>query len=218
MKQLLVIFMFLCSTSCFAQDVIVKKDGSTILSKVIEIGSTEIKYKKFSNQDGPTYSIYKSEIQTINYENGEKENFSGQTQLRNEFNYLNETSQKEREVSVKNRLAAEDLYREARTLKAWSWVCVVLGTGGGITGLVLCKNETLQYVTLGAGIAVCCIGGGALMGLGQKKKREAELLLSSTLINHDFKVGKYTISPSVNLLSETRTHKTNLGVGVKLYF
>ena len=53
-----------------------KKDGSTILSKVIEIGTSEVKYKKFSNQNGPTYTILKEEIQAINYENGEKENLS----------------------------------------------------------------------------------------------------------------------------------------------
>ena len=29
-----------------AQDVIVKKDGSTILSKVLEINSADVKYKK----------------------------------------------------------------------------------------------------------------------------------------------------------------------------
>lgn len=58
-----------------AQDVIVKKDGSTVLSKVMEIGSTEIKYKKWSNQDGPLYTISVSELQSINYENGERETF-----------------------------------------------------------------------------------------------------------------------------------------------
>ena len=59
-----------------AQDVIVKKDGSTIVSKVIEITATEVKYKRFSNQDGPTYTIAKTEIQAINYENGEKDTFT----------------------------------------------------------------------------------------------------------------------------------------------
>ena len=58
-----------------AQDIIVKKDGSTVLSKVMEIGSTEIKYKKWSNQDGPLYTIAVSELLSINYENGEKETF-----------------------------------------------------------------------------------------------------------------------------------------------
>lgn len=63
-----------------AQDVIVKTDNSTILSKVLEITSTEIKYKKWDNQDGPLYSISRSEIKSINYENGEVENFSEVTQ------------------------------------------------------------------------------------------------------------------------------------------
>lgn len=76
MKKLLVMFMLLCSTAVLAQDVIVKRDGSTILSKVTKIGTTEVEYKKFSNQNGPTYSILKSDILSINYENGEKETFA----------------------------------------------------------------------------------------------------------------------------------------------
>ena len=62
--------------TALAQDVIVKHDGSTILSKVTEIGTTEVKYKKFSNQNGATYSILKSDIQAINFENGEKDTFA----------------------------------------------------------------------------------------------------------------------------------------------
>ena len=76
MKKVLLCLMLLSATSVFAQDVIVKKDGSTILSKVVEIGSAEVKYKKFSNQNGPTYTITKAEIKTINYENGERDTFS----------------------------------------------------------------------------------------------------------------------------------------------
>lgn len=76
MKKILLFIMLLSATCVSAQDVIVKKDGSTILSKVIEIGTSEIKYKKYSNQNGPTYTITKSEIQAINYENGEKETFN----------------------------------------------------------------------------------------------------------------------------------------------
>lgn len=75
MKQLLILLMAICPTSIFAQDVIVKKDGSTVVSKVMEIGTSEVKYKKFSNQNGPTYAINKSEILSINYENGEKDTF-----------------------------------------------------------------------------------------------------------------------------------------------
>lgn len=72
MKHLLVFLLLLCSASVSAQDVIVKKDGSTILSKVLEVGQEEIKYKKHDNLEGPTYIIQKSELQAINYQNGAK--------------------------------------------------------------------------------------------------------------------------------------------------
>ena len=76
MKQLLVLSFIVCPALVFAQDVIVKHDGSTILSKVTKIGTTEVEYKKFSNQNGPTYTILTSDILSINYENGEKESFA----------------------------------------------------------------------------------------------------------------------------------------------
>lgn len=74
MRRLLLLASFV-SLSVSAQDVIVKKDGSTIISKVIKIGTQEVEYKKASNPEGPTYSLLKSEIMAINYENGEKDTF-----------------------------------------------------------------------------------------------------------------------------------------------
>ncbi len=66
------------TVSINAQDVIVKRDGSTIISKVLEVNTSNIKYKKYSNQDGPTYTINKADVMTINYENGEKDVFEEQ--------------------------------------------------------------------------------------------------------------------------------------------
>ena len=43
MRNYLTLFLLMFSSILFAQDVIVKKDGSTILSKVYEIGKKEIK-------------------------------------------------------------------------------------------------------------------------------------------------------------------------------
>ena len=77
MRKLFAILSLLCIAGMSkAQDVIVKIDQSTIMSKVLEITSTEIKYKKWNNQDGPTYSIDRSEVLSVNYENGEVEIFS----------------------------------------------------------------------------------------------------------------------------------------------
>lgn len=65
----------LITSVCFAQDIIFKKDGSTIQAKVIEVGKYELKYKKFDNQNGPTYTINTQELQSVNYENGTKDSF-----------------------------------------------------------------------------------------------------------------------------------------------
>ena len=75
-KVSMILAAFCLAEVSSAQDVIVKKDGSTILSKVLEVNTSDIKYKKFSNQNGPTYTINKSEIMSINYENGDKDTFN----------------------------------------------------------------------------------------------------------------------------------------------
>lgn len=70
------LFLLCLAGMATAQDVIVRTDNSTVLSKVLEISSTEIKYKKWDNLEEPTYSIGKSEVLSINYKNGEVEIFS----------------------------------------------------------------------------------------------------------------------------------------------
>ena len=78
MKTLrLIAFAAMCMAGSYAsaQDLIVKKDGSVIQAKVTKIGTSEVEYKKWSNQDGPQYSIAVAVILAINYQNGEKETF-----------------------------------------------------------------------------------------------------------------------------------------------
>ena len=59
-----------------AQDNILQKDGSSMDVKVLEVGLEKVRYKRFDNLDGPTYSIDKSKIFMIRYENGTKDVFS----------------------------------------------------------------------------------------------------------------------------------------------
>lgn len=78
MKNLLCAFIMtiLPFLSLYSQDVIVKRDGSTIISKVLEVNPESVKYKMISNIEGPIYNINISEIFSINYANGEKELFN----------------------------------------------------------------------------------------------------------------------------------------------
>ena len=66
----------LCAAvSVSAQDIITTKDGSDIKAKILEVNSNEVKYKKFNNLDGPTFTMPKSDILIVRYENGENEVF-----------------------------------------------------------------------------------------------------------------------------------------------
>jgi hypothetical protein len=72
----LVISLFIYGgLKAYGQDIIVKKSGDEIKSKVEQVLDTEIKYRKAENPAGPVYSILKSDVFMIKYENGTKDVF-----------------------------------------------------------------------------------------------------------------------------------------------
>lgn len=74
MKKLLVILSFLICAGVFkAQDQLFKKDNSKLLVKITEISPEEIKYKLYSNLNGPTYVVSKNEVSLVIFENGQHE-------------------------------------------------------------------------------------------------------------------------------------------------
>jgi hypothetical protein len=78
MKKIIVTFIatFLVANLLFSQDVLTKKSGDDIKAKVLEVTTTEVKYKKFDNLNGPVFTILKSELLLIRYENGSKDVFN----------------------------------------------------------------------------------------------------------------------------------------------
>ncbi len=86
MKYLLVLVAALFfSVTLFAQDQILKRNGQVIKAKVIEVGTSEIKYKLPDNIDGPLYAIDKNTVTKIIYENGHVDNFT--TDFKDTSNY-----------------------------------------------------------------------------------------------------------------------------------
>ena len=65
--------------SAFASDVITLHSGEEIQAKVVEVSADEVKYKKVSNLEGPTFVAKKSEVFMVKYENGEKEVYRQET-------------------------------------------------------------------------------------------------------------------------------------------
>ena len=76
MKTILMLSIAILFSSLISgQDVITKRDGTELQTKVVEIGVNEIKYKNFDNLDGPDYVCLKSDVFMIKFENGNKEVF-----------------------------------------------------------------------------------------------------------------------------------------------
>jgi hypothetical protein len=65
--------LFVIGTASKAQDKIYRKNGQVLKVKVIEIGTSEIKYRIFGDDDGPIYVLEKDRIKKIEYANGTTE-------------------------------------------------------------------------------------------------------------------------------------------------
>lgn len=77
MKYLLCLpLLLLFSKLTTAQDTIVKTDGTRIIAVVQEVGTTEVKYKKYaSRQTSPVYDIANSQVNMIKYADGTQDVF-----------------------------------------------------------------------------------------------------------------------------------------------
>tara|TARA_B110000305_G_C19210801_1_gene525774 strand:+ start:200 stop:859 length:660 start_codon:yes stop_codon:yes gene_type:complete len=74
-KGIILIILTVFSLLTFAQDLIVKNDGTEIEAIVIEVHDSEIHYKKFNNQEGPTYLISTATLTEIRYQSGDIEQY-----------------------------------------------------------------------------------------------------------------------------------------------
>jgi len=110
----LFVFISILGFSSMAQDVILKKDGSEISTKVLEITDQQIKYKDFDFQSGPIRNINISDVFMITYENGQKEVFNKQilTPTTPEKEILNEQTLMPTTVEKKYNTPSNDLKRE----------------------------------------------------------------------------------------------------------
>lgn len=70
-KVFITLLTVMSAMSAFCADIIITTKSEKLEVKIIEISSTEVKYKKVSNLQGPTFVLSTDEINTIMYENGE---------------------------------------------------------------------------------------------------------------------------------------------------
>ena len=74
-KFYLLVVLVISSVFANAQDKIYLKSGDNIEAKILEVNVDNVKYKKSSNLEGPTFTIEKSDIHMVVYQNGENQIF-----------------------------------------------------------------------------------------------------------------------------------------------
>lgn len=235
-----VVFLLSFSGIALAQDVIVKSDNSTILSKVIEVNPTEIKYKKWNNQDGPTYSILRQEISSINYQNGEVEYFSNPTeepsviyrpqQNQTSFSGYMDDEGTGGKLRINGRVLTDaevrtlvspqnyELYLKAKRQNVTGTVFYIIGCASlGVGSTLLLVADKGDYTILAAagvaaGLSLITLPIGAIVSGsgGAKMKRIAK--------EYNQKNGKYysyNIAPSI-MRCEKSQSQINYGLGLTL--
>lgn len=232
-KFLSVVVLAMFSFIAHAQDVIVKKDGNTITSKVTEITSSEIKYKKFSNQNGPTYTINKNEVNYINYENGERE------QMNTSISNINTTTANTQSiVQSQDALNPSDAYllkqfkqdpysKKAKALKkiafigggalvATGIICIALNTSGDNYED---GNGFWIYGTIAASAGIV-LGASCLIASNiQKKKAEYYAHNIIPLMQMElFNSKQSSLYANIDMFNDNITHKKALGLGFHFNF
>ena len=76
MKKIFILLITVAGfLNSYGQDIITLRTGDEIKSKVLEVNPDLIKYKNWTNLEGPIYSVVKGDIFMIKYANGTKDVF-----------------------------------------------------------------------------------------------------------------------------------------------
>jgi len=130
MKKILALAFSIMITFLYGQDTIRTISGEEIIAKVMEINKEEIKYKKNSNINGPTYLLSKTKIISITYLNGETEIFDN-SKIEENPNREIEDTQLFEELTKKNNTVyidsenANAIIHATNTIGIWGyWVII----------------------------------------------------------------------------------------------
>lgn len=218
MKHLLVFLLLLCSANVSAQDVIVKKDGSTIVCRVVELTSTEITYKKWSDLNGSNYVMDRSLASAINYENGKKEVLGEQQSQYTPGNQNDGVQQYNDRALLAMDYAASNPYKKVKTLKTIGWI----GGAALVTAGAICASIWSDSEDLAPSLAI--MGGGAVFTttfliIANNKKKRIRSLQSSAVYQHNINFNNgSSLSAGIDILSDHNVGSNTLGLGLRYNF
>jgi hypothetical protein len=237
MKQLFILLLILCSATASAQDVIVKKDGSTVVCRVVELNASEIIYKKWTALKGANYVINRSDASAINYEDGRKVYLSESSDNLNISRSLSSGTEQMNDKELLNLDRTSDggaLYKYNRLKKTG----LIGGIAMGSAGVVFCilypimtyksgsySREYTNYRSWYLITGLSLIGAGAiwttsfLVAANSEMKKYEKQLMSAPIYQQEFKLGKNsTLSAGIDMLRDQEFNTNTLGLGLRCNF
>lgn len=228
MKQLFILLLVLCSATASAQDVIVKKDGSTVVCRVVELNASEIVYKKWTDLNGANYVMNRSDASVINYEDGKKVNLSETTEnLYAPGNQNDGTQQMNDNALLKLDYATSKSIPKVKTLRLIGWIGGSVFLAAGILFAThtsydnkLQINDELAKALFPICFAACPIWiTSFLLAANHAKKKYINGLSTAPLFQQDFNLGKNSkLSAGVDMLRDKKYNTNTLGLGLRLTF
>ena len=245
MKKVLAVLLLLCSVGAFAQDVIVKRDRSTVVCKVLEVTDSEITYKKWSDLKGANYVMDISLVSAINYENGKKkiiseletlpqqnDQYDG-TQSMSDAELLKLDEELNREsilIIQKTNQEKEYLQKKIKRLKTIGWIGGGALTATGIalliTGAINSEGTLIDNdnAALGWGSLACIVAGAGLtttcLVKAHKLQKKIDAALQTSSIyryNIPFSNGS-SLSVGADMLNDRIMNKRTVGLGLSYNF
>lgn len=228
-KLLLFLMLIMACVSATAQDVIVKKDGSTVLCKIIQVNGNEVIYLKWSDLKGPQYIMDSSLVSNINYQDGRQDKLNEPT----ENSYAPGIQQSGAAQYNDNALLAMDKARnnyspylqKAKKLKVIGWSVgssiVICGVGVMVVGLLQSRRSDAEAITTIGGIVA--LGGiatttGCLIRAHQLKNKATQIAIAPVL-QKEFNFGDGTsLSAGIDMIRDNQFKNTTFGLGLQFNF
>lgn len=220
-KIFVALSLLLCCLTASAYDVIVKKDGTSLMGKVVEVSDTEVKYRRADNPDGPIYTLKVADIMRINYENGQSDLLqkdgmtpssvlSGPTGTVNDTNLWNMYKKNQTDYSLPKKLK----------LTAFIGGGALIAAGAALMiNAAMCADYDMLY----SGIAVAGLGAvwmPTFYFIARHKQKQIEdmELVSAPLYRQEiFEKGGKSLSIGVDYMANKVNTRT-LGFGMTFNF
>lgn len=221
----MVVSMLICGLTAMAQDIIVLKDGDLKQVKVIEVGENDVKYKKWENIDGPTYTISISNILSINYQNGAKDSFADYKEKKSDVaqsidiasnniskNITTSSNNISRGLNNQVYLSQQRMISSARTLKVFGYITAFATMGTAVAVSALTDVGTWFAPVVG-GIGM--VSGIAMVVVGHVRINTAKNIASTNLYQHN--VNEH-FALNACYLEHSPSRQKALGAGVSIRF